>query len=56
MSRCEASSSRGMKRTWEYAAVRRDEDNKADGGFPAASYSFRVRAATGQISTQRKPF
>jgi len=29
--------SRGMRRTWKYAAVTRDEDNTADGGFPTAS-------------------
>jgi len=29
--------SRGMRRTYKYAAVTRDEDNTADGGFPTAS-------------------
>jgi triosephosphate isomerase len=29
--------SRGMRRTQKYAAVTRDEDNAADGGFPTAS-------------------
>jgi hypothetical protein len=29
--------SRGMRRTYKYAAVMRDEDNTADGGFPTAS-------------------
>jgi hypothetical protein len=29
--------SRGMRRTYWYAAVTRDEDNAVDGGFPTAS-------------------
>ncbi len=29
--------SRGMRRTWKYAAMTRDEDNIVDGGFPTAS-------------------
>jgi hypothetical protein len=29
--------SRGMKRTYKYAAVTRDEGNAADGRFPTAS-------------------
>jgi hypothetical protein len=27
----------GMRRTYRYAAVTKDEDNAADGGFPTAS-------------------
>ena len=32
-----ADKSRGMRRTYKYAAVTRDEDNAVDGGFPTAS-------------------
>ena len=34
--------SRGMRRTYKYAAVTRDEDNTADGVFPTPSYFFTV--------------
>jgi hypothetical protein len=49
MHRCKASVSfqavrrkyLGMRRTYRYAAVTKDEDNAADGRFPTASYRAR---------------
>jgi hypothetical protein len=32
--------SRGMRRTYEYAAMTKDECNAADGRFPTASFVF----------------